>query len=498
MVGTRLKIGTVCVLAILALSGCFSDGVGTAQSSPTPTDKPPIRSGGPYAVGEGALRPELAADVRAEFLRSYLAYLEFAGDHDEIKPLSGTGSDFFAEGHPVGLARIESLGTLYVMELDAELADAIDYLAKVDFDIDADFQVFEAIIRVVGGLLSGHHATQDPRLLAQARDFTDRLMPAFEKSPTGMPYRYVNLHTGAVSGTVNVLAEIGTCITEFGYLSDVTHDPRYVNAAKKALKAVYDRRSVSDLVGTSINIETGQWTGTTVVSTVNPPVDSFFEYLFEGSYFLGDPDLKAWYDVLNGAILKRQAFRVPALSPLGPAVDNNLWFVSAEYTTGAPTSATQSVLAAFYAGLLAQSGHVAEGRAYHDAWKNALDRGGFRILPHGLNPVQYQATSRGNDLRPEYLDSALLLWLETGDEVFVDRAVEYYENMKATSRVENGYAVLTDVTTRPEAQGDATPAYWYAENMKYYYLLFGRPARFDYEDNYLTTEGNVLRGFIRA
>jgi mannosyl-oligosaccharide alpha-1,2-mannosidase len=31
--------------------------------------------------------------------------------------------------------------------------------------------------------------------------------------------------------------------------------------------------------------------------------------------------------------------------------------------------------------------------------------------------------------------------------------------------------------------------------MKYYYLIFAETPRFDYARNYLTTEGNVLRGF---
>ena len=79
---------------------------------------------------------------------------------------------------------------------------------------------------------------------------------------------------------------------------------------------------------------------------------------------------------------------------------------------------------------------------------------------------------------------------------FVDRAVEFYENVKATSLTRNGYTILSDVVT--ETQGDFTSAYWYSENMKYYYLMFGRPKRFDYANNYLTTEGNVLRGLLGA
>ena len=45
-------------------------------------------------------------------------------------------------------------------------------------------------------------------------------------------------------------------------------------------------------------------------------------------------------------------------------------------------------------------------------------------------------------------------------------------------------------------QGDLASAYWYSENMKYYWLMFGRAQRFDYNNNYLTTEGDVLRGLL--
>jgi mannosyl-oligosaccharide alpha-1,2-mannosidase len=466
------------VLAVgLLLAGCFGGG-------PAPH----------AADGAAALHPDLAEEVRAEFLRAYHAYTRLAGGHDELRPLSGTGSDFFAKGHPVRLATIESLDTLYVMGADDELRAGVDFVCRdLSFDIDADFQVFETIIRVEGGLLSGYHATGERCVLDKARDLADRLLPAFQRSPTGMPYRYVNLHTGAVSGTRNVLAEVGTNVVELGDLSLLTGDARYVHAAKAAQKAVFDRRSALDLVGTEIDVETGSWVGTPVASTIDPPVDSFYEYLYEGYLFLGDPDMKAWYDTLTDALVERQGVLVPSV----PGGARHRWFYDAEIATGAPVDTAQSELAAFYAGLLAQSGRVEVGRAFHDSWKAALDEGGYRILPEEVSPIQFAALSKGNDLRPEYVDSALLLWLVTDETRYVDRAVEYWESTKATSRVENGYTTLTDVTTRPEKQGDLTPAYWYSENMKYYYLMFGRPARVDYATLYMTTEGNVLRGLVR-
>jgi hypothetical protein len=426
-------------------------------------------------------KSRLAEDVRAEFLRTYEAYLELAFPHDELRPVSGTGSDFFVPGHPFLLSTVESLDTLYVMEADRELRHAVqECRRRLVFNVDAYVQVFEVVIRLVGGLLSGYLATGEHALLRLCRDLTDRLLPAFEKSPTGAPYRFVNLRTGAVRGKENFLAEIGTNITEFGTLSRLTGDGRYYAASKRALKAAFDRRSALDLVGTTMNVETGVWTDRD--STINPPVDSYYEYLWDGWDLFGDADLLRWYRTHTEAILSRQAIEI----------DGRLWFNTVDYETGVETSREQSELASFYAGLLGQSGYRREGRRYLRSWRAALRR--FPILPEGLDPESFEATQRGNQLRPEYVDSAFNLWLTDERDRWVDIAADYYARMKRTSRVENGYTILTDVTTDPPQQGDLTSGYWYSENMKYYWLMFTRARRFDYRRNYLSTEGNIFRG----
>ena len=75
-----------------------------------------------------------------------------------------------------------------------------------------------------------------------------------------MPYRNVNLMTGKISDPVNNPAEIGTALLEFGTLSKLSGNPLYFNKAKNALVQVYNRRSKVGLVGTWINVETGEWT----------------------------------------------------------------------------------------------------------------------------------------------------------------------------------------------------------------------------------------------
>lgn len=74
-------------------------------------------------------------------------------------------------------------------------------IKSVSFNVNTRPQVFEATIRVLGGLLSAHLFASRPNqpfhlrwyndeLLHMARDLGNRLMPAFS-TPTGIPYAKV-------------------------------------------------------------------------------------------------------------------------------------------------------------------------------------------------------------------------------------------------------------------------------------------------------------------
>lgn len=79
--------------------------------------------------------------------------------------------------------------------------------------------------------------TGDKRLLALADDLGARLLPVFD-SPTGLPYKNVNLKTGKTSNAVSNPAETGTLIIEFGTLSKLTGKPVYYEKAKRACRNV--------------------------------------------------------------------------------------------------------------------------------------------------------------------------------------------------------------------------------------------------------------------
>jgi mannosyl-oligosaccharide alpha-1,2-mannosidase len=483
------------MLALLGAAGLTTLAQRTAAAEPPPPVSSPSAppSGGSGSAGVPDPRPEIAPpaswrevaeDVRRETRFAWRSYVDKAFGHDQIKPVSGGFEEFFVDGHPMGLTIVEALDTLWLMELDRELEQGLAWVRRnLRFDVDASFQVFETNIRMLGGLLSGYHCTGERRLLELAEDIGERLLVAFTKSPTGIPYRFVNPRTGAVSGPETNLAETGTYITEFGYLSRLTGDRRFYDAAKRAFQVTFERRTPLDLLPYAIHAETGQFLNRT--ATIGPPADSFYEYLFDGWALFGDADLKHWYDVLTAAIVAHQP----------DTVDGRLWFAQVDAYTGQVVSRTQSELASFYAGLLGQSGDVPRGRAYHDSWSAVQDR--YGVLPEGIDYTTLAATSKGNQLRPEFADSAFTLWLVTRDEVFRRRAYTHYQQMKSTSRVRFGYTILADVTTNPVTQGDFCPGYWWSEQLKYYWLIFGDARRFDYADNYLSTEGNIFRGARR-
>jgi len=116
------------------------------------------------------------------------------------------------------------------------------------------------------------------------------------------------------------------------------------------------------------------------------------------------------------------------------------------------------------------------------------------VLPEGFDYARLVEDRVTNELRPEFVDSCLNFFLLEPDDRWRDLARIHYDQMKRTSQAKFGYTVIDDIVKRPMRQGDLCPGYWWSEQMKYYWLLFSDCERFDYRNNYLSTEGNVFVG----
>ena len=259
---------------------------------------------------------KLATEVKNEFLHAWKGYKKYAWGNDDLKPLSKSYHNWYPE--PLLMTPVDALDTMYLMGFKKEANKTREYIVKnLSFDKNIDVQNFEITIRLLGGLLSSYQITGDKRLLDLAEDLGNRLLPVFN-SPTRLPYKYVNLKTGATRGEISNPAETGTLLIEFGTLSKLTNKPVYYDSAKRALFETYSRRSPIGLVGTRINVETGKWTNTD--SHISAEIDSYYEYLLKCSILFDDEDCRTmWED------------SIPAVNKyLADEVRGELWYGHSE------------------------------------------------------------------------------------------------------------------------------------------------------------------------
>jgi mannosidase alpha-like ER degradation enhancer 2 len=435
------------------------------------------------------LRPT-AADVRTEFLHAWNGYKKYAWGHDDLKPLSKTYHDWYAE--PLLMTPVDALDTMILMGLKTEAATTKDYIVRnLSFDKDISVQNFEITIRLLGGLLSSYQMTGDKRLLALAEDLGNRLLPVFD-SPTGLPYRFVNLKTGKVRDAKTNPAEAGTLLIEFGTLSKLTRRPVFYEKAKRALVEIYKRRSPIGLVGTWINVETGEWTDTD--SHISGAIDSYYEYLLKCWLLFDDQDCKRmWLDSI-AAINKYVADEVDR--GVSRRIKRELWYGHADMNTGKRTSSIYGALDAFFPALLALSGDFSRA--------TRLQESSFRMWKlHGIEPeeINYrtlEVTSPGYPLRPEIVESTYYLHhyavggrRQAQANSYRAQGEQMFDDFVKHCRTEAGYAALKSVVTREKS--DSMQSFVFAETFKYFYLLFSPPNVLRFDKVIFNTEAHPIR-----
>jgi mannosidase alpha-like ER degradation enhancer 2 len=420
--------------------------------------------------------PALADDVRRELLHAWNGYKQHAWGHDDLLPVSKTHRDWYGK-ESLLMTAVDTLSTLVVMGFDDEAKKTVEYVAgSLGFDKDISVSNFEITIRILGGLLSAHQSTGDPRLLAMADDLATRLLPAFE-SKTGMPYRFVNLRTGAVDGVVSNPAEIGTLILEWGTLAKLTKKPIYFDRAKRALVALFRHRDPgTGLVGQGINVETGEWTNRS--SHIGGAIDSYYEYLLKCERLFGDRECGEMYRASIGPV-----HRLVADESAG-----GLWYGRVDMRSGERTGTTFGSLHAFFPGVLVMGGDTDRARR--------LQESAFRMWSlHGIEPesLDYRTmtvTGAGYQLRPEIIESAYILSHYTKDPRYLEMGRTMFGDLRTHCRTDAGYTVLRSVVTKEK--GDLQHSFLLAETLKYFYLLF-KPDAIDFDAVTFNTEAHPLR-----
>lgn len=429
----------------------------------------------------------LAATVKDMFYHAYYGYLDNAYPLDALLPISCRG-ETFELGKIQMLTLIDTLDTLAILQDAKEFQHAVKLVvSRANFDLDTEVSVFETTIRVLGGLLSAHLFALDEKLalyppgvyknelLQLAIDLGDRLMPAFE-TPTGIPYGTVNLRNGVPVGetTIASTAGAGSLSMEFTMLSVLTSEPKYANAARGAVRALFQRRSSLGLLGKHIDTKTGDWTET--VSGPGSNSDSFYEYLFKMYMTFNDEES-----------LEMFASVYPAV------VQHNLhgdWYADVSMWSGCGHgSVVFENLAAFWPGMQASVGHLQSAtksmNSFYRVWRD------FGFIPEQFNVLEWKPLrGRGSryPLRPELIESTFYMHETTGDSSWLRAGAHFVHSLQKHAKTKCGYATIADIETKE--QEDNMPSFFLSETCKYLILLFDT-SHFYRRGNYvMTTEAH--------
>eukprot|EP00111_Clytia_hemisphaerica_P024722 TCONS_00072869-protein len=409
--------------------------------------------------------------ARQMFYHGYDNYLKHAYPYDELKPLSCQGQDTWGS---YSLTLVDALDTLLVMGNVTEFERVAKLLVStLSFDQDINVSVFETNIRVVGGLLSAHllsHFSKlelDPGwpcegpLLKLAVDAAEKLLPAFQTN-TSMPYGTINLKNGVPKGEtpITCTASIGTFVLEFGTITYLTGDERFLKAALDALDGLWKAKSKIGLVGNHIDVQKGFWTATD--AGIGAGVDSYFEYLVKGASLFSDPKLLEMFNDLNKSIQKYLKYHD--------------WYVWTNMDSGKITLPIFQSLEAFWPGVQVLLGNVGEASRtfynYYSVWKQYGGTPEFYTIAYN----KVFPKREGYPLRPELIESTMYLYQATKDPFFLEVGRDIIDGIEQIARTPCGYATIKNVETHQ--LDDRMESFFLAETTKYLYLLFD-------EDNFI-------------
>ena len=93
-------------------------------------------------------------------------------------------------------------------------------------------------------------------------------------------------------------------------LSRLTGEPKFEEKVMRTMDIIWDKRNrASDLVGTVINVHSGEWS--VKDASIGAGIDSYYEYLFKVSHFFTDKI--RWRLFKLNEIIKLKTFRTKSL-----------------------------------------------------------------------------------------------------------------------------------------------------------------------------------------
>lgn len=445
----------------------------------------------------------------------FAGYEAYAWGYDELRPNSRTGRNWL--GH-LGLAAtiVDSLDTLYIMGLDQQYNRAADYVIKnLNFNIDTHVSFFETVIRDLGGLLSAYAVSGNKEFIKKAEELAERLLPAFN-SPHGLPFGQINLHNGNARNhnwmpSNHILAEIGTIQLEFKYLSYLTGNPVYGDKSEAVMEymrsLVLRDKGLYPVLYPLVGIPSSM----TQDYTLGGLGDSYYEYELKQWLFTNRTDkilLGMYEDSADG--IRR------LMVGTNPGPEGQPLVYVGKYRNGF-LEARMEHLACFSGGMFAlgawsrSSIKDTQAELKLGADLTFTCRESYRQSATKLGPEKFQFGPDGHVsadggggsyyiLRPEYVESLFYMWRLTHDRRYREWGWDVVNALVSHCKGSVGFSGINTVTQVPAAQNDQQESFFFAETLKYLYLLFADDSLLPLDQWVFNTEAHpvpVLAGSWR-
>ncbi|KAG7213139.1 hypothetical protein KM043_002454 [Ampulex compressa] len=353
----------------------------------------------------------------------------------------------------------------------------------------------------MGSLLACYALTGDVMFRDKAAQLGERMLPAFQTA-TGIPHSLINLHTGAsknygwASSGCSILSEIGTMHLEFTYLSDITGNPVFKSKVENVRKVLKGLDKPNGLYPNYINPRTGNW-GQHHMS-LGGLGDSFYEYLLKAWIQSGREDVEArqMYDAAIKAIDERMI----KISPGKLLYVSDLKYDRLEHKMGH--------LACFAGGMFALGANTSKSElsdrymtvaaGLTNTCHESYDRSATKLGPEAFHFIEgNEAKSLKNGekyyiLRPETFESYFIMWRLTKNPKYRQWGWEAVQALEKHCRVPGGFTGLHNVYLVDPPKDDVQQSYFFAETLKYLYLLFSDDDLINLNDWVFNSEAHVL------
>lgn len=464
-------------------------------------------------------------EVRDAFLESWHTYEKYGWGKDVFHPIQQKGENMGPQ--PLGWMIVDSIDTLMIMDCPEEVARARQWIVKdLDYSFDYQVNVFETTIRMLGGLLSAFHLSNDDAYLDKAVDLAAALMGGFN-SKTGLPYSSVNLLTGEgipnhVDNGASSTAEVATLQLEFKFLSHLTGEATYWEHVEKIMEILDQNKPKEGLVPIYVKPDTGKYQGNLI--RLGSRGDSYYEYLLK-QYLQTSEQEPIYYDMYKESF-EGVRDNMSARSKPG----HLLYIGELENGISGKLSSKMDHLVCFYGGLvsLGATGGLTLEEAKKRPWWNHEKESEFQFgadltytcyrmykdTPTGLAPeivVFNQDDTRSRDFyikpldkhnlqRPETVESLFYLYRLTGDEKYRQYGYEIFKSFVKHGKYVNSegdvsYTSLDDMTVVPPKRRDNVESFWWAETLKYLYLLFDDDNKIPIDQYVFNTEAHPFPKF---